>query len=157
MSFIARFFLLVLLLSFGELYLLFLVASELSILATLLLCVLTGVLGGAMVRQQGYQTLREIKNATARGRVPATDIVSGLILLMIGTMLLTPGFITDTIAFLLLIPALRKTAAAMAIAYFERRVRFKAASHMRSSSSSRPPGQGVRPEDVVIEVDAREE
>ena len=111
MSFIGRFFLLVLVLGFGELYLLVKVASQAGFLWTLGLCVFTGVLGGALVRAQGLRTLQQIQQAMARGEMPAVEIVSGLVLLIVGAMLLTPGFITDTIGFLLLIPGLRGLAA----------------------------------------------
>ena len=71
MSFISRFFLLVLFLSFGELYLLMLVAEHITLITTLALCVLTGILGGAMVRIQGLQTLRDIQGSLAKGQAPA--------------------------------------------------------------------------------------
>lgn len=145
MSFIGKFFLLVLALSFGELYFLIRVAEVINLPATFLLCVLTGVLGGALVRFQGLQTLREIQRSLRGGRLPAQDIVSGLILLVIGTLLLTPGFITDSVAFLLLVPLVRHGAARILLAYFQRRIF--------------PPGRTRKrsdPEAVIIEVEAEE-
>jgi UPF0716 protein FxsA len=124
MGFIARFFLLVFILSVAELYILIKAAAALSLLLTLALCILTGVIGGALVRYQGLQTLRDIQRNMSRGAMPAEDIISGLILLIIGTMLLTPGFITDTIAFLMLIPALRKVVAQQLVGYFKNRIKF---------------------------------
>ena len=155
MSFIGRFFLLVLLLSFGELYLLLWVARHLSLLVTLLLCVLTGIVGGAMVRAQGLHTLKQIKLSLGRGQVPGAAIISGLILLVIGTLLLTPGFITDSVAFLLLIPPQRNLAAGKLLAYFSHKVKFAAMSNRQHGHRSGEAGPR-RPEDVVIEVDARE-
>ena len=149
MSFIGRFFLLVLVLSFGELYLLILVAEKTSVLTTLLLCVLTGVLGGGLVRFQGFQTWREIRQALSRGRLPTLEIVSGLILIVIGTLLLTPGFITDTAAFLMLIPALRALAARRVLGYLGKRVKV-------GTFGSRPQSRDAGPEGIVIEVEAEE-
>lgn len=121
MVFIARFFLLVTVLSVGELYLLVTVANQISLLVTLALCVLTGVLGGGLVRYQGLRCLKEIQTSMGQGQVPAAEIVSGLILLVIGTLLLTPGFITDTVAFTMLIPPIRLAVARRAVTAFKKR------------------------------------
>ncbi len=154
MGLIARFFLLVVILSFGELYLLILAAQEITVFTTLLLCVATGILGGGMVRAQGLKAWRDIQNTMARGQVPALEIVSGLILVVIGTLLLTPGFITDTIAFLLLIPPLRKSAARVVIAWFKKNVKVQAA-FTHQSRGPQPPHDPVS-DDRIIEVEARE-
>ncbi len=146
MGFVARFFLLVIALSFGEFYLLFLVAQEISALTTILLCILTGVLGGSMVRAQGLQAWRAIQRAMARGELPTLEIVSGLILIGIGVMLLTPGFITDTVAFLLLIPPLRRQAAGWTMRYFKKRMQLRAVRFGGSSRTGEDSG-------VIIEVD----
>lgn len=165
MGFIARFFLLVCILSIAELYLLVKAAATISLLATLALCVLTGVLGGALVRYQGLQTLRDIQRNTKRGAMPAEDIISGLILLIIGTMLLTPGFITDTVAFMMLIPALRSVVAKQLVGYFKKRMTFVKTSQGGFAAggfgSARGQGFGQRPQrepfddprNVVIEVE----
>lgn len=121
MGFVARFFLLVTVLSMGELYLLVQVANQISFLPTLALCVLTGVLGGGLVRWQGLRCLREIQTNLGQGQVPADEIVSGLILLVIGTLLLTPGFITDTIAFTMLVPPIRLAVARWSLAALKKR------------------------------------
>jgi len=147
MGWIARFFLLVVFLSITELYLLIWVADRTSILTTLALCILTGVVGGALVRRQGLQTLAKIRQSTAAGKVPAQDIVSGLILLIIGTLFLTPGFLTDTAAFLLLMPPFRKFVAAGLISYFQHRIQFR---DIRTHRKTRQ----TEHDDVVIEAEA---
>ncbi|CAM2007094.1 FxsA family protein [Acanthopleuribacter pedis] len=121
MGFVARFFMLVTVLSIGELYLLVTVANEISFPLTLGLCVLTGVLGGGLVRYQGLRCLKEIQTNLSQGQVPAAEIVSGLILVVIGTLLLTPGFITDTVAFTMLVPPIRLFVARRGVAAFKKR------------------------------------
>ena len=158
MGFVARFFLLVMILSVAELYVLIYAASQLSVLATLALCILTGVVGGALVRAQGLQTLREIQKAGTRGQLPATEIISGLILLIIGTLLLTPGFITDTIAFLMLIPPLRAGVAAGLVSRFKNNIKVQHTPGGGFYASSGFPGGGPQqaprpdPRNVIIEV-----
>jgi len=153
---IARFFLLVLILSFGELYLLVFVASKISFLTTFFLCFLTGVLGGTLVRQQGLHTIQKIQKNVSSMNLPAEDIVSGLILLVIGTLLLTPGFVTDVVGFMFLIPSLRRLAAKGLIRYFEGRIKGgMQVTHHRAAPAS-GPAQPTRDGNVIIDVEAKE-
>ncbi len=121
-SFVGRFFLLVVVLGFSELWLLVHVAGGIGFFYTLGLCIFTGMLGGALVRHQGLRTLMEIQEATARGEVPAVQIVSGLVLLIVGALLIVPGFITDAVGFLLLIPGLRGIASRRVAGSFRGRI-----------------------------------
>ena len=121
MTFVARFFLLVMIVGFAELYVLIEVAARLSFVATAAACVLTGVVGGALVRQQGLNTLARMQGAMGRGELPAEEIVAGIMLLMVGATLILPGFISDATGFLLLIPAVRGRAAAALVAYLKSR------------------------------------
>ncbi|PIE03438.1 MAG: exlusion protein FxsA [Acidobacteria bacterium] len=121
MSWTSRFFAMVLFFSFAELYLLILVAEHTGILLTIGMCILTGIAGGSLVRVQGIKTLYNIQTTVSRGEIPTLGIVSGLILLIIGAFLLTPGFITDGIAFLLLIPPLRYQVSKWFLARFKKK------------------------------------
>lgn len=69
--------------------------------------VLTAVIGAALIRIQGFAALNQAQQATARDELPVEPVIHGVFLLMAGALLLTPGFFTDTIGFLLLVPALR--------------------------------------------------
>ena len=121
MTFVARFFLLVMVVGFAELYVLIEVAARLSFVATAAACVLTGVVGGALVRQQGLNTLARMQGAMGRGELPAEEIVAGIMLLIVGATLILPGFISDATGFLLLIPAVRGRAARALVSYLKAR------------------------------------
>jgi UPF0716 protein FxsA len=108
MSHIGRVFLGVVLLGVAEVYLLVKVAHAVSFLGTLGLCVLTAMIGTALVRRQGLRTVRAIQAAMSSGQAPTAEIVSGLVLLIAGALLIVPGFIGDALAFLALIPPLRR-------------------------------------------------
>ena len=123
MSFIAKFFLLVTLVGFSELWLLVKVAAELTFPGTLAVCVLTGVVGGALVRHQGLRTLAEVQRAMMQGELPARQIVSGVVLLMVGATLILPGFVSDTVGFLLLVPPIRSWTAKRLVSYFKGRLK----------------------------------
>jgi UPF0716 protein FxsA len=121
MSFIGLFFLAVLVLSTSELFLLVRVAAEVGFGVTALLCIATGVGGGALVRRQGLALLADLQRQLAAGVLPADELLHGVILIVVGALLCVPGFITDAFGFLLLVPPLRR----LAVAWLRRRVRLR--------------------------------
>ena len=74
---------------------------------TIALVVGTAALGAALFRQQGLSTLAKVQMSMQQGDLPATELIEGLMLLIAGALLLTPGFFTDVFGFLVLIPPLR--------------------------------------------------
>lgn len=82
-----------------------LIGGEIGLWATLGLVVLTAVIGSFLLRWQGLSLVGRIQNELAAQRLPAKDMVRGVMLLLAGVLLLTPGFVTDTIGFLLFVPA----------------------------------------------------
>lgn len=91
-----------------ELYFLIQVGSEIGALPTIALSIFTALLGGALVRVQGFSVLMRVQEAAARHEVPALQMLDGALLLVAGLVLLLPGFFTDILGFLLLIPWLRR-------------------------------------------------
>jgi len=91
-----------------ELYVLIEVGSEIGALTTILLSVFTAVLGGALVRLQGFSVLKRVQQSMNRGEPPALEMLEGAALMLSGLALLLPGFITDAVGFLLLIPPVRR-------------------------------------------------
>lgn len=91
-----------------ELYFLIQVGSEIGAFSTIFLTVFTALVGGWMVRTQGFSTLMRVREMIDRGEVPAIEMMEGTVLLICGFMLLLPGFITDAVGFIFLIPPLRR-------------------------------------------------
>lgn len=91
-----------------EVLLLLEIGNRIGTLNTILLIILTGVLGAHLMRLQGFAVFRKIHEDLGRGIPPTNEIVQGALVLAGGILLLTPGFFTDTIGFLLLIPQSRK-------------------------------------------------
>ncbi len=83
------------------------VGSLIGLLPTLLSILLTAVIGAILVRQQGFKVLNDARAQSARNEVPVSAVIHGVFILAAGLLLLTPGFVTDTIGFLFLIPPLR--------------------------------------------------
>ncbi|MDX8363951.1 FxsA family protein [Cytobacillus sp. Hm23] len=90
-----------------EIGLLILSGNTLGIFPTIVLIILTGVLGAWLAKKQGMETLRNFQQQVSYGRPPGDAIIDGLCILVGGVVLLTPGFITDAIGFMLLIPLTR--------------------------------------------------
>jgi len=91
-----------------ELYVIIEVGDQIGAFATIWLVVLTAVIGGWLVRKQGMGILFRIRQQMDRGEAPAIEMLEGALLALMGILLLLPGFITDALGFLLLIPPLRR-------------------------------------------------
>lgn len=74
---------------------------------TLLIVVITAVLGTMLVRAQGMQALGQVKSSFNQMRDPSEALAHGAMILFSGALLLTPGFFTDAVGFALLVPAVR--------------------------------------------------
>ena len=90
-----------------ELYLLAVVGSRVGLLPTIMLVILTGAWGAYLAKSQGYSILARIQAETAAGRVPTAELIDGLLVLIGGIVLLTPGLLTDLFGFALLVPLTR--------------------------------------------------
>lgn len=91
-----------------EIYLLIQVGQVIGAGWTILLVVLTAVIGVALLRLQGLSTLHRAQRKMQQNELPAIEILEGMGLLVAGALLLTPGFFTDAIGFLLLFPPTRR-------------------------------------------------
>lgn len=91
-----------------ELYFLIKIGVQIGAFPTIFLTVFTALLGAWMVRHQGFSTLARVRESMQRGEVPALEMMEGTVLLICGVLLLLPGFVTDAVGFVLLIPPLRR-------------------------------------------------
>ncbi|MCY7294689.1 FxsA family protein [Alteromonas sp. a30] len=69
--------------------------------------IITAFLGATLVRQQGLQTYLNAQTKMQQGQIPSQEVAEGLLLLVAGVLLVTPGFVTDTIGFLFSLPMTR--------------------------------------------------
>lgn len=74
---------------------------------TLLIVILTAILGTALVRQQGALAMSQLRQSFSELNDPSEPLAHGAMILFSGALLLTPGFFTDAVGFLLLVPAIR--------------------------------------------------
>jgi len=94
----------------------FIQAGELiGLWPTIGVVILTAILGTSLMRAQGLQTLAKAQSQMDQGEMPIGPMFDGICILIAGVLLLTPGFVTDTFGFLLLIPPLRQLVGAKVI------------------------------------------
>ncbi|MCD6676663.1 FxsA family protein [Vibrio cholerae] len=83
------------------------VGGVLGVWPTIALVLLTAIVGASLVRSQGLQTLLTVQQRLAQGQLPAQQILEGVMLAVAGVLLLIPGFFTDILGMLVLLPAPR--------------------------------------------------
>jgi len=91
-----------------ELALLFRLHDAVGFAPTVILVLLTGVVGTVLVRRQGISILFKIRQEMAIGNLPAPQMMDAVMILLAGALLVTPGLITDTVGFALLVPVIRE-------------------------------------------------
>ena len=95
-----------------EIALLLRVGEAFGWLPTLLIVIVTAVIGSAMLRQQGLATLNTARQRMDSGELPAQQLLEGVLIMIGGVLLLTPGLVTDACGFVCLIPFTRQWLAA---------------------------------------------
>ncbi len=133
---------------FVELWLLFKLAALTSPLVAILSVVVTGVVGYWLARAQGWQAYQRIRVSVEAQENPTDPVVDGLLILVAGVLLMTPGMITDLVGFLLLIPLSRVIFRRQLIRYFSQRLQTVVMTQVP------PPAEVVDPdvfEGVVVE------
>jgi UPF0716 protein FxsA len=90
-----------------ELALLIKLGQYIGVGYTVLIVVVTGIAGAFLAKTQGMSVLRRMQLEMQEGRLPGNQMIDGLCILMGGAMLLTPGLVTDTAGFILVVPITR--------------------------------------------------
>jgi len=91
------------------------VGEAIGIGPTILVVIITAVIGTTLLRSQGFSTMARAQKTLSEGGIPVDSVIDGAALLAAGAFLLTPGIITDTLGFLLFVPAFRRWLAKMII------------------------------------------
>ncbi len=137
-----------------ELVLLFTVGARIGLWPTLGIILATAVLGAALTRSQGAKTVARAQAAAASGELPHAEVLDGLMIVIAGAVLLTPGFLTDALGFALLVPPVR--------AALRRRLVRSLAGRVQFAATAGPPPRPGRPgaphgDDTVIEAELVED
>ncbi len=106
-----------------ELYVIVRVAVGIGTLETIGLLILVSVVGAWLVRREGLGVLARTRQRLARGQVPGNELVDGLLILVAGSLMLTPGFLTDALGLVLLVPPTRIAVRSVLVRKLRNRVR----------------------------------
>jgi len=146
-----------------ELVLFMTIGRQIGIFPTFGIILVTGILGAWLTRLQGMRTLARYQQAINEGRLPHEEVMDGLMILVAGAVLLTPGFLTDTVGFLLLVPTVRGVVRKRLAQYLKGKVQVVG----NGMNMNAGPGQSDGPlpkvgryrsqDDVIIEAEVIEE
>ena len=104
---LGKLFLLFAVVPVAEIYVLVSVGGVIGVLPTIALVLLTALAGAHLARMQGLAVMMRIRENLAQGFMPAEELLDGLLIFLAGMTLLTPGFLTDIMGLLILLPATR--------------------------------------------------
>ena len=138
---VLKLFLLFTIVPFVELYLLIKVGTEIGLWNTLGLILLTGALGSWLAWHEGLRTMLRFQERMQRGEIPTDQMIDGLLLLVAGAVLLTPGFLTDAMGFSLLLPPVRSLLRGVLKGYMEKHMEI----HTLDPGPMGPGDVGPRP------------
>lgn len=125
----------------AELYVIIQVGQAIGLLPTILVLLADSILGSLLLRSQGRSVWRRFSEAVQAGRIPHREALDGALVIFGGALLLTPGFLTDVVGLLLLIPPTRSWARRLVLVVLKRRVTVAVAdgrSARREPASRRP-------------------
>lgn len=127
------------------------VGDSIGLVPTIAIVIGTAVLGVNLLKQQGFRAWQEIQQTMVQGQVPAIEMAAGAQLLFAGGLLLTPGFVTDGIGFLLMVPAVRMSLAKRFVQHKGQTASFYSAhtssfSRSQTHSSSQDSGRTIEGE-----------
>lgn len=105
-----------------ELAILIKVGSLIGTLNTIVIVILTAVIGAFLVRMEGLGVLSRIQQNMMQNIFPAEELIDGVMVLLAGALLLTPGFFTDVLGFLMVFPVSRNVIKRGVKKYIERRI-----------------------------------
>ena len=112
-----------LLLAVPELWVIVQVADRLGIVSTLGLLLLVSIVGAWLLKRQGLATWRRLQATVRRSEMPHSELIDGALILLGGALLLTPGFITDALGFVLVLPPTRSATRGVVSRWLARRAR----------------------------------
>jgi UPF0716 protein FxsA len=102
----------------AELYVLIQIGQAIGVLPTIALLILDSILGAALMRQQGRAAWLRFNRALAEGRIPGREVIDGVLVIFGGALLLTPGFLSDFLGLILLLPPTRAVVRAVLVRRF---------------------------------------
>lgn len=110
---------------------------------TMLIVILTAIIGTRLVKSQGLNAIKDVQNSFINGGNTANSLINGALILVAGVLLLTPGFFTDFIGLTFLFPSTRSWWIKYGKKYFKNRILFNAGSYQESQAENTSTQQDI--------------
>ncbi len=143
-----------------ELVLFMVLGRHIGIPGTLALIIITALLGASLTRSQGLRTLERFQKRVGSGQIPGEEVIAGLLILIAGALLITPGFLTDAVGFSLLMPPVRSILGRWLLGYYATKAQWK---NVKTGQPERFPRADEKPgsatskgSEKVIDVETKE-
>jgi UPF0716 protein FxsA len=137
----------------AELYVIIQVGQAIGALPTIAILLTDSILGSMLLRSQGRAAWRRFNEALGAGRVPAREVLDGALVIFGGAFLITPGFISDFVGLLLLLPPTRAVIRRLLVRVFSRRFVVAAVGGAGTPNARRRDGRPHDIEGTAVEVD----
>jgi UPF0716 protein FxsA len=140
-----------------EIYVIVQVGQEIGALPTIALLLIESAIGAWLVKREGRRAWAALKVAVGTGRLPSRELADAALVLVGGTLLLTPGFVTDVFGFFLILPVTRPIARRALSWFAARRAANLVAARVPSTRSTRGSGSRTVPGEVVRDEPPRDD
>jgi UPF0716 protein FxsA len=131
-----------------EIYVIIQVGQVIGPWWTILLLLADGVFGSSLVKHEGRRAWRALRAALEQGRMPASELADGILILVGGTLMVSPGFVTDVVGVALILPFTRPLGRRLLARFVDRRLRGRVQVRAGGPRTARRPGPG--PEGDVV-------
>jgi UPF0716 protein FxsA len=135
-----------------ELFIFLMIGQKIGIPMTLAIIVITAILGAYLTKSQGLKALARYQESISQGRLPHEAIIDSLLILVAGALLLTPGFLTDSIGFSLLVPAVRDVIRQILEASLRNRFSVVAQNMGATSATAKESARVITVEAEVVDI-----
>ena len=107
-----------------ELFIMFKVGKVIGLEITILIIIITAIIGAKLTKVQGAKAIKNAQSEIKGGKLPHNEVMDGIMIIIAGAFLLTPGFVTDIVGFSLLLPTLRSNYQKLLLAFIKTKILF---------------------------------
>ena len=107
-----------------ELFIMFKIGKVIGLEITILIIIITAIIGAKLTKVQGAKAIKNARSEIKGGKLPHKEVMDGIMIIIAGAFLLTPGFVTDIVGFSLLLPTLRSNYQKLLLAFIKTKILF---------------------------------
>jgi len=127
-------------------------ADTISIPVTIMIIIVTGALGAYLAKQQGARALGNFQKSLGSGQLPHVEATDGILILIAGAVLLTPGFLTDAVGFALMLPQVRGVIRGKLATYLKRNIQIRGVNPMPTTAQNTSEGDMKQARGRVVDL-----